>query len=246
MAAVLACGPGAVLSHLSARASVEHVRFARAGGSASAGGWSQGEMAIAASGCTRRGRLEPFEVTIERGIPVATIERVLLDLAARTDAKRLERIFVAGLQDGPPSWPRLGSRHRARPWTERHREPAPHRAGSRSAGTGDKVSHRGRLPGAMPGGEHRDSLGQCPGRGPSRRLPLARSESCRRNRQLAATTAIALPSSATARPMSTSIAAGYDVHRTTYKMLERNPDPFLEQRPPSAPHPNCINFYTSR
>ena len=24
------------------------------------------------------------------------------------------------------------------------------------------------------------------------------------------------------------IAAGYDVHRTTYKMLERNPDPFLD------------------
>jgi very-short-patch-repair endonuclease len=23
------------------------------------------------------------------------------------------------------------------------------------------------------------------------------------------------------------IAAGYDVHRTTYKMLERNPEPFL-------------------
>ena len=24
------------------------------------------------------------------------------------------------------------------------------------------------------------------------------------------------------------IAAGYDVHRTTYKMLECNPDPFLD------------------
>ena len=49
----------------------------------------------------------------------------------------------------------------------------------------------------------------------------------RRNRQLQAFTAIARPSSATTNGPSSFQAAGYTVHCATYKMLERNPGPFL-------------------
>jgi hypothetical protein len=36
-------------------------------------------------------RLHSYEMALERGVPVTVMERVLLDLAARTDAKQLER-----------------------------------------------------------------------------------------------------------------------------------------------------------
>lgn len=39
-------------------------------------------------------RLDPSETTIERGIPVTTVERTLFDMAARLDAKQLERDLV--------------------------------------------------------------------------------------------------------------------------------------------------------
>jgi hypothetical protein len=45
---------------------------------------------------------------VERGIPVAVMERVLLDLAARNDAKRLERAFVQAYKRDDFSWSRLG------------------------------------------------------------------------------------------------------------------------------------------
>lgn len=107
MAAVLACGPGPVLSHFSggnlwslcgSRGPVEVIR--RAGGAKDMG--HRGVL------LHQTRRLESFEVAVEKGIPVATIERVLLDLAARTDSKQLERIFVQAYKTGRLSWPRLG------------------------------------------------------------------------------------------------------------------------------------------
>ncbi|MFL5899164.1 MAG: DUF559 domain-containing protein [Solirubrobacterales bacterium] len=53
-------------------------------------------------------RLEPYEATLERGIPVVAMERVLLDLAGRNDAKRLERMFVQAYKREDFSWARLG------------------------------------------------------------------------------------------------------------------------------------------
>ena len=85
------------------------------------------------------------EVTVENGIPVTTIERVLLDLAARTDSKQLERIFVQAYKTGRLSWPRLDrvlERRRGRKGIGQLRRIA---AGSRSAGAGDEIRHRGRL-----------------------------------------------------------------------------------------------------
>jgi hypothetical protein len=106
MAAVLACGPGAVLSHFSAgqlwgmcgsRGPIEVLRQ-------SGGFHPKGHHGVQLH---QTRRLEPCEVTVERGIPVAVMERVLLDLAGRTDAKRLERAFVQAYKRNDFSWPRL-------------------------------------------------------------------------------------------------------------------------------------------
>jgi Protein of unknown function (DUF559) len=106
MAAVLACGPGAVLSHFSAghlwgmcgsRGPIEVLRQ-------SGGFHPKGHQGVRLH---QTRRLEPYEVTVERGIPVVVTERVLLDLAGRTDSKRLERIFVQAHKSDEFSWPRL-------------------------------------------------------------------------------------------------------------------------------------------
>ncbi|HEX6456409.1 MAG TPA: DUF559 domain-containing protein [Solirubrobacterales bacterium] len=107
MAAVLACGPGAVLSHFSAGhlwglcgsyGSIEVLRQ-------SGGFHPKGHQEVSLH---QTRRLEPYEVTMERGIPVAVMERVLLDLAGRNDAKRLERMFVQAYKRDDFSWARLG------------------------------------------------------------------------------------------------------------------------------------------
>ena len=107
MTAALACGPGAVLSHFTAgqlwqmcgsRGSIEILR--QSGGftadSRHRGVWLH-----------QTRRLHPWEIAIEQGIPVATRERILLDLAGRTDPKRLERILVQTYKSGKLDWQRL-------------------------------------------------------------------------------------------------------------------------------------------
>ena len=90
LAAVLACGEGAVLSHQSAAAH-----------------WNIRQSAAATidvtvptrSGRTRRkgirvhrsGRLTPMEVTVHEGIPVTTVARTLLDLADTLPSQALKR-----------------------------------------------------------------------------------------------------------------------------------------------------------
>jgi hypothetical protein len=106
MAAALACGPGAVLSHFSAgrlwglcgtKGPIEVLRQ-------SGGFHPRGHQGVRLH---QTRRLESYEVTVERGIPVVVMERVLLDLAARTDAKWLERSFVRAYKRDDFSWPRL-------------------------------------------------------------------------------------------------------------------------------------------
>jgi Protein of unknown function (DUF559) len=106
MAAALACGPGAVLSHFfagqlwsmcGAYGPIEVLRQ-------SGGFHPRGHRGVKLH---QTRRLEPYEVTVERGIPVAVMERVLLDLAARTEATRLERMFVQAYKRDDFSWPRL-------------------------------------------------------------------------------------------------------------------------------------------
>lgn len=113
MGAVLACGPGAVLSHFSAG----HLWDL-------CGSYGPVEVLRRSGGATHKGirlhqtrRLESYEVTVEKGIPVVSIERALLDLAARVDPKRLERMLVQAYKSGRLSWPaldRLLARRRGR------------------------------------------------------------------------------------------------------------------------------------
>ena len=85
MAAVLAAGPGAVLSHRSAAALWAIRDTSRAG-----------IEITAAHKCRRpgidahRGAVPPDEVTVRRGIPVTTVSRTLLDLAAVVSEQQFE------------------------------------------------------------------------------------------------------------------------------------------------------------
>jgi very-short-patch-repair endonuclease len=87
MAAVLAVGPGAFLSHRSAGGLWEILRSLRA----------LIDVTVTRGLHPRRGidlhrtHLAPDEVTLHRGIPVTTVARTLLDLAAVVPGARLER-----------------------------------------------------------------------------------------------------------------------------------------------------------
>lgn len=86
MAAVLACGPGAVLSHWSA-AALWGFRSHRGGPihvTSPRKTKSRGSIG------RHTARLLPDEVTAPDGIPVTTVPRTNLDLAALTDAHRVE------------------------------------------------------------------------------------------------------------------------------------------------------------
>jgi hypothetical protein len=105
MAAVLASGPQAVLSHTSAmelwgmRGSREPIEVLRRSG----GAWHRHPGIQVHQ--TRS--LPPEHVTTERGIPVTTIERALLDMAGRLTAKQQERALVAADRSGRVDWPAL-------------------------------------------------------------------------------------------------------------------------------------------
>lgn len=112
MAAVLASGRGAVLSHGSAlelwgmrgsRGPVEVLR--RSGGPRR----HRSEIRL------HQTRALPIEhIASECGIPVTTIERTLLDMAGRLDSKQLERALVAADRGGGVRWPKL--QRMARGW----------------------------------------------------------------------------------------------------------------------------------
>jgi hypothetical protein len=222
MAAVLACGPGAVLSHFSA-------------GNlwGLCGCYGPVEVLRRAGGATHKGirlhqtrRLEPYEVTVERAIPVASIERVLLDLAGRTDTRRLERMFVQAYKSGCLSWSTLGrmlSRRRGCGGVGRLRrisaEVAPGALETRSVPEVDFLAlcRGASIPApsvnVLAAGHLVDFLW------PAQKV-VVETDSWRYHGD----------GLAFERDHQTDvdlIAAGYDVHRATCKMLERDPDPFL-------------------
>jgi len=88
LAAVLACGDGAVLSHKSAASLWGLMR--PSGGSIEVwAGTGRDKPGIHA----HQGRLDPTDVTIRDRIPVTTLVRTLLDLAEVVDEDRLKRVF---------------------------------------------------------------------------------------------------------------------------------------------------------
>jgi hypothetical protein len=226
MAAVLACGPGAVLSHFSAGrlwglcgsyGSIEVLRQ-------SGGFHPRGHRGVKLH---QTRRLEPYEVTVERGIPVAVMERVLLDLAARTDATRLERMFVQAYKRDDFSWPRLRriiTRRRGCKGVRKLRRIAlevdPEALETKSVPEVDFLSLWREVDSSTPAvnvlieGHLVDFLWS------EQKVivetdswtyhgdPFAFEKDYQRDVELT--------------------AAGYDVHRTTAKMLERHPEPFLE------------------
>ena len=103
MAATLACGPGAVLSYGSAaqlwgiRGSRKPIEVTRVAGHRRPHGVRLHQ--------TRS--LPDEHVTIEAGIPVTTLERTLLDTAARLDAKQLEHDLVEADRSRRLRWPKL-------------------------------------------------------------------------------------------------------------------------------------------
>jgi hypothetical protein len=243
MAAVLACGQGAVLSHFSAASlwglcgSYGPVEVLRQSG----GVKPEGHRGV---WLHQTRRLESYEVTVERGIPVATMERVLADLAGRTDSKRLERIFVQAYKSGHLSWSLLSrvlQRGRGRKGIGKLRRIAtevdPKALETKSVTEIDflVLCREANLPipsvNVLVEGHLVDFLW------PAQKV-VVETDSWRYHGDR--------PTFEKDRQTDVDlVAAGYDVHRATYRMLERDPDPFLK-RPQRPPQPNCINFYTQR
>ena len=225
MAAVLASGPGAVLSHFSAGhlwgfcGSYGPIEVLR-----QSGGFKQEGHQGVRLHQTRR--LDSWEVTMERGIPVASMERVLLDLAGRTDAKRLERMLVQAYKSEGFSWARLArilKRTRGRRGAAKLRriacEVEPQALDTKSPSEIDFLAlcRGAELPtpavNVLVEGHLVDFLW------PAQKVVVETdSWSYHGDR----------PTFEKDRQTDVDlVAAGYDVHRATYKMLERNPDPFL-------------------
>jgi hypothetical protein len=91
LAAVLACGPGAVLSHKSAAAHWNLLATAAARIDVTA---ARGRRAHEGIRLHRSRSLDAQDTTTHRGIPTTTIARTLLDLAAILPAHRLERALA--------------------------------------------------------------------------------------------------------------------------------------------------------
>lgn len=103
MAAVLACGPGAVLSHGSAA----HLWGIRG---------SRGRIEVSRTSGNRRPHgvhvhqtrsLPSSDVTALAGIPVTSIERTSLDMAGRLGFRQMERMLVEADRSGRLSWSAL-------------------------------------------------------------------------------------------------------------------------------------------
>ena len=225
MAAVLACGRGAALSHFSAGhlwnmcGSYGQIEVLRQAG----GVWPKGHRGISLH---QTRRLHSYEVTVERGIPVAVMERVLLDLAGRTDSKRLERIFVQAYKSGHLSWARLGriiTRRRGCKGVGKLRrivlEVEPEVLETKSVTEIDFLAlcRWANLPtpsvNVLVEGHLVDFLW------PAQKVVVETDSWSHHGDQ---------PTFEKDRQTDVDLfAAGYEVQRTTYKMLERNPDPFL-------------------
>jgi hypothetical protein len=222
MGAVLACGSGAVLSHFSAG----HLWDL-------CGSYGPVEVLRRSGGATHKGvrlhqtrRLEPCEVTMEKGIPVVSIERALLDLAGQVGSKRLERMLVQAYKSGRLSWSaldRILTRGRGRKGAGRLRRIAaevdPGVLEARSVTEVDFLALWRRTEMSLPAvnvlveGHLVDFLW-------AREKVIVETDSWGFHGD---------PGSFE-RDHETDVdlvAAGYDVHRTTYKMLDRDPDPFI-------------------
>jgi hypothetical protein len=222
MAAVLACGPGAVLSHSSAahlwglrrsRGAVEVLR--RSGGARQVG-----------IRVHQTRHLDPADIATENAIPVTSIERTLLDMAARLDAKQLERDLVAADRSGRLRWTELGRVLRRR---------GGHKGAGRLRRVASEVDPRAAE--ALSPSEV-DFLALCRREGipPPAVNVLVEGHLVDflwpRERVVVETDSYEFhgdrPAFENDHQVTVDlVAAGYDIHRATYKMLNRDSAPFL-------------------
>jgi hypothetical protein len=243
MAAVLACGPGAALSYGSAA----HLWGIRG---------SHGPIEVSRVSGHRRPhgvRLHqpkalPLEDVSEKaGIPVTSVERVLIDIAGRMDARQLERMLVTADRSGHLSWPAL------RRALDR---PGGRKGIGRLRRVADQVDPRAS---ETLSPIEIDFLALCREAG----LPLPQVNVLvdgrlidffwPEARLIVETDGYTYHNDRPAfeRDHESTIAltaAGYEVHRATARMLERNPRPFFEvirsaltrRAPASAPTPSRV------
>jgi very-short-patch-repair endonuclease len=95
MAAVLACGEGAVLSHADA-ATLHNLRQV---GSGAIDVTATSRRTAAGIRCHRVRALDPHDVTIIDGIPVTTLERTLVDLAETMHPQRFADLLERAQQE---------------------------------------------------------------------------------------------------------------------------------------------------
>ena len=172
---------------------------------------------------------------MEKGIPVVVMERVLLDLAGKMDSKRLERVFVQAYKRGDLSFPRLGriiTRRRGCKGVGKLRRIAwevdPEALETKSVPEIDFLAlcREANLPtpavNVLAEGHLVDFLW-------SAQKVIVETDSWSHHGDK--------PTFEKDHQRDVDlIAAGYDVHRATYKMLERNPEPFLNNvAAPSSP-----------
>jgi very-short-patch-repair endonuclease len=93
LAAVFACGPGAVLSHRDA-AQLWELRQSQSGLIDVTVPSRNGRRPQPGIRLHRTARLQPDEVTVRHGIPVTTVARTLLDLADVLDRQALKRVIT--------------------------------------------------------------------------------------------------------------------------------------------------------
>lgn len=223
LAAVLACGRTAALSHGSA-AALWGLRAARPGEvevlRRSGGGRHDGVR------IHQTRRLHEDEVTLEQRIPVTVIERTLIDIAGRSTDAELERLLVAADRSGRLSWSRLDRllwRRKGRKGAGRlfriAMEMDPEARETRSDGEVDFLAllRRAGLPApavnALVAGHMVDFL--WPEQG-----VIVETDSWEYHGSR--------PSFEEDRRRDVELtAAGYDVHRATHRMLARDPRPLL-------------------
>ncbi len=224
MAAVLASGPQAVLSHGSAmalwdiRRSRGPIEVLRPSG----GAWrTNPEIRVHQTRALPRD-----QTTKERGIPVTTIERTLLDMAGRLNMRQLERALVAADRAGRVRWPVLQravayGRGKKGIGTLRHvaMEVDPRAADTRSSLEVDFLALCREAGIPLPqvnvfAGPHLvDFLWAAP-----KVIVETDGYAYHRDRR-------AFEGDHERTVVLT--AAGYEVHRATYRMLAWNPDPFM-------------------
>lgn len=222
MAAVLACGPAAVLSYGSAA----HLWGIRG---------SRGPVEVSRVSGHRRPHgvrlhqpksFPPEDVAEEAGIPVTSLERTLVDIAGRLDMRHLERTLVAADRSRRLSWPalrRVLDRPGGRKGVGRLRrlveQVDPRAADTRSPTEVDFLGlcRKGNLPlpqvNVIVEGRLVDFFW------PQAGLIVETDGYAYHNDR---------PAFERDRESTVALtAAGYKVHRATYRMLERDPDPFI-------------------